>query len=411
MSTFDRWRGEAKAVGWLFGGDALGRVISQVGVVVTARVLGPSAFGSVAVGMAVFGIAAVLADAGVGEAGVRELTRRGDGEERFCREVAPLRLWLALPFVPVGLALVLVSDNPSVYGSGLLVAAVPLSVVISGRFLAARIGERFPEVARWTAVIAVGQWVGAVAGVLIDPGVGAAGIGIVLVLGLGATAAARGRPLRRPDGPTAREWLRRGRPFFVIAAAVALYSRGDRVVVAVVEGSAAAGGYAAAYNVVMVVAIAGASIHAAVLPRLIHESRTADPALWRPRVRKLASISVPLAVALALSAPWVIDALYGETYESAGSVLRVLSPLVVLYLLNPFLTATLVAQDRQRVVAKIALSNLAVAVVGYPVLTSVWGVRGTALASVSVETVGLLLALVVMSRSTGGSTGDRSVTA
>jgi O-antigen/teichoic acid export membrane protein len=411
MSTFDRWRGEAKAVGWLFGGDALGRLISQVGVVVTARVLGPSAFGSVAVGLAVFGIAAVLADAGIGEAGVQELTRRGDGEERFRREVAPLRLWLALPFMPVGLALVLASDNPPVYGSGVLIAAVPLSAIISGRFLAARVGERFPEVARWTAVIAVGVWAGAVAGVLVDPSVGAAGIGIVLVLGLGATAAARGRPLRRPDGPTAREWLRRGRPFFVIAAAVALYSRGDRVVVAVVEGSAAAGGYAAAYNVVMVVAIAGASIHAAVLPRLIHESRTADPALWRPRVRKLASISVPLAVALALSAPWVIDALYGETYESAGSVLRVLSPLVVLYLLNPFLTATLVAQDRQRVVAKIALSNLAVAVVGYPVLTSVWGVRGTALASVSVETVGLLLALVVMSRSTGGSTGDRSVTA
>jgi O-antigen/teichoic acid export membrane protein len=398
MSTFDRWKGEAKAVGWLFGGDALGRVISQIGVVVTARVLGPSAFGSVAVGMAVFGIAAVLADAGVGEAGVRELTRRGDGEERFRREVAPLRLWLALPFVPVGLALVLVSDNPSVYGSGLLVAAVPLSVVISGRFLAARIGERFPEVARWTAVIAVGQWVGAVAGVLIDPGVGAAGIGIVLVLGLGATAAARGRPWRRPDRSTAWGWLRRGRPFFVIAAAVALYSRGDRVVVAAVEGSAAAGGYAAAYNVVMVVAIAGASLHAAVLPRLIHESRTADTSLWIRRVRKLAAISVPLALALALSAPWVIDRLYGETYESAGSVLRVLSPLVVLYLLNPFLTATLVAQDRQRVVAKIALSNLAVAVVGYPALTSAWGVRGTAMASVTVETVGLLLALLVMSR-------------
>lgn len=57
------WREEAKAVGWLFGADVFALIVGQIAVVLTVRRISVAEYGSLSVGLAVFAIVIVVADA------------------------------------------------------------------------------------------------------------------------------------------------------------------------------------------------------------------------------------------------------------------------------------------------------------------------------------------------------------
>jgi len=206
-----------------------------------------------------------------------------------------------------------------------------------------------------------------------------------------AAAALAGQRVARVRWSTTRSWIRAGAPFLVAAGAIVAYTRGDRIVVAIIDGPQAAGDYSAAYNLIMIVAVAGAAVASAVLPRLLRESRHGLEQVWVRRAMLIVVALAPCVVVLWALAPWLISILYGPEYQSAGAVLRGLSPLALLYVLNPFLTSNLIAMRRQRRVAAIAVTNLCVAAIAYPLLVSRSGPVGAAWASVLIELVGMLL--------------------
>ncbi len=387
------WRLELRAVGWLFGADTVTRVVGQLAVVLTARLLAVNQYGALSVGFAVFSIALVFADGGVGDAAVQKLTRRQAGATIFCVEVQTLRILLGAPLFLAGLGLAAFAQQPVLASSGVMLAAVPLANIINGKSLYFRIQEKFPRAAIWTALLLLCQWLGALGGTLIHRTAMSAVLGVLALYASSAVLVIRRDGLRFSGRASWPKWLHEGRPFVVTASAVALYSRGDRIVVAVVVGSAAAGEYTAAYSLIMLVAIAGAAVHSAVLPRLLHESRHGSTTRWRRRAILIIGASFPAAAVVGLVAPVLIRVLYGNKYSGAAPVLEVLSPLVVLYLLNPFLSSCLIAAGRQTSLARIAVGNLLVSIVAYPVLTLAMGEVGTALASVLVELLGLSVTL------------------
>lgn len=393
------WSGEAKAVVWLLGGDVATRAASQVAIILTARMLGPSEYGTLAAGLAAFSLVTVLADLGVGDSAVQRLTRRLGGEETFWRNVAPVRLAISVPLLPGGLAIAMWSSNGSFRTMAVLLAVIPFASLLSSRVIAARISETFGAAAGWTALLGVSQAFGALGAaiVLARTGVSAA-IGIALALAFSGLVAARRLRWHRPEPQVALGWIRRGVPFAVTAGAVAFYTRADRIVVAAIVGAGAAGEYAAAYNVVMIAAIAGTALHAAILPRLLHENREGTVPKWGARVLAVACLTVPVAILLMMFSTRIMTALYGPNFSSSASVLRVLSPLVVLYIVNPFLASSLVAARRQRTLARIALVNASVAGATFPLLTSWFGTVGTAAASVSIELLSTTLVIHALRR-------------
>jgi O-antigen/teichoic acid export membrane protein len=169
-------------------------------------------------------------------------------------------------------------------------------------------------------------------------------------------------------------------------------------VVAAIRGSATAGDYVAAYNVVMLAAIAGAALHAAVLPRLLDEYRQGEAPRWPGRAAIVSALALPFMVLLGLFSSSIMTTLYGQTYSSAGSILRVLSPLAVLYIVNPFLASSLIAAGHQRALSQIAVLNAVVAVVSYPLATSSFGARGAAAASVGAEILSTVLVVRALRR-------------
>lgn len=399
-APFLGWWKEARAAGWLLGGDTAARVAGQVAIVISARLLGPEKYGELAVGLAALSICVVLCDFGLGDAAVLRFTDTATGGADFLREVAPLRLLLSLPLVPVGLLLVALPGSLSLNTAGVLISAAPLAVLMTNRVLFARVEQNFPVAAGWNSALVLSQWFGALFGVLVWRSSASAALGVVsgMLIATSPWWFRRG-PVKVTAHPRAR--LRAGLPFLITAGAVVLYSRGDRVVVALFTGASAAGAYTAAYNLVMTVAIAGAALHAAILPRLLREHRLGATASWPRRALKLALVAAPVSIALWFISPLVVEAAYGKGYAPAGEVLRILSPLVVLYLLNPFLSSCILAAGRQKTLAAVAVANLLLACTIYPLLTMSAGARGIAAASVIVEFLGTMLCIGVLVR------GDR----
>ena len=395
------WRSEVKAVGWLFGADTGARVVGQVAIIVTARVLGPEDYGSLAVAIAVFSIAVVFADGGVGDASVQKLSRRPAGARIFWSQVAPLRIYLSLLFLPAGLVLAALSSDITLRLSGIVLAAVPLAIIISNRILAARISEEFPTAAAWASALSLSQWIGALVGALLFAVTFSAVLGMVFLLFAAACIAFRPISARPPLRRQAKLWSISGLPFLMTAGTIALYTRGDRIVVGIIVGAGAAGTYSAAYSVIMVMLIAGAALHSAVLPRLLQEDKENASPRWHIRAGLLALVAIPSAVALWIIAPWLMTTVYGDSFADAGRVLRVLSPLVVFYLVNPFLTSCLVGARKQQSVAIVALANLGLAVLAYPLLTHAFGEIGTAWASVCIEVLGFGLTVLFLRRASG----------
>jgi len=367
--------------------------------VVTARALGVDDYGTLGVAVAVFSIVLVLADLGIGDAGVQRLTRRSGGAEEYRREVTPLRVWVGLPWVLVGAVVAALSQSSVVTACSILIMAVPLAVSVNDRALRSRVAERYAATAGWSAVLLTTQWLGGLLGALwLGNAIASAWSIAGLLLIAAALALGLGGALVLPSRMACVAWVKRGAPFLVTAGAVVVYTRGDRVVVALLDGVDAAGAYFAAYSLVMGFAVLGSALHTALLPRLLQEARQLSPDRWGRRSRILVVAGLIPALGLLLLGPGLASFVYGEDYKEAGIILQLLSPLVVLYLVNPFLATTLIAAGHQGWVSRVALANLALAVPLYPLLTIAVGVRGTAIASVLVEALGTSLLIVGLRR-------------
>lgn len=398
--TASSWKPELHAFAWLLGGDTLARIVGQLAIVATARLLGPEGYGAVAVALALFSIMLVLADFGVGDAAVREMTRVPGGVEGYRREVAPLRFWLASPWLIAGIAVATLGTNDLLRVSGVALAAVPFGVLVLGAAQSARIGQNFRLAAMWSAVLLLCLMFGTFGGAVAYRSAPAATMGLALALLLFALPSLRNARYGPVARETARGWMRRGLPYLVTAGAVSLYSRGDRVLLSVMAGAAAAGPYAAAYSVIMLAGLAGSAIHAALLPRLLLEFRGNANKNWLRRCLFVTGALIPLAVALDLAAPTIISVLYGNGYRDSVDLLRVLSPLVVLYVVNPMLSTCLIAAGSQTTVARIAVVNLIAAGALYPIGILAFGALGAAGASVAVECISGLSAAAALWKTT-----------
>lgn len=385
MKSVRPWSREAGAFGWLLGADVLARVGGQGAMLVTARVLGPRGFGIVAVSWALLSVLIVIADLGVGEAAIQRLTPLRGGRQTFHDTVAPLRMALGVPYSVAGVALLLATDSDLGRSCALTLLVTPLALLVGGQALADRIDGRFRSASGWSATLLLSQWAGAAAGAVVMGTPVGATLGYVVLVALTGAAAFVVSPLRRPR--LVPGWVPSGRPFLVTSAAVVLYSRGDRLLVGALLGAAAAGAYSAAYSVVMIAALAGGAAHSAVLPRLLGPETISVPVLLR-RCGVLALALLVPAAALAASAPTIVSVLYGGDFAAATDILRLLTPLVVLYVTNPLLSSLLIAQGRQHDLAAVAVLNLLLAAVAYPLAIRGWGVSGAAGASVLVEAFG-----------------------
>lgn len=399
-----RLRRNLTTLGVVLAFDSGSRVAAQICMVLTVRLLGPGEFGRFTVALTLFGLITLLADAGLGDSALQRLTTRPDPATAF--RVGPARRRVQTGLVVTGVTLVGTAAGAAsghlAWSTPILCLAVPAWILTTNRALELRAMERFRQSAAVTSTLNFALTASPLVGALvISNSIGAAA---ATSTGMWLLAAHRLRRVARPsDAYGLRDSLELGLPFLLTGLAVALYSRGDRLVLALLGDSTATGLYTAAYTVALAASLLGNAIQVMALPHALREHANRG-ATWIAVRRRLLLAWCPSLLVVGLTvwyAEPIVQLLYGTAFAGSAPLLIALSPLIPLYVMNPYLATLLVAARRETVVTRIAFMNLALASILFPIAVLTGGALYLAVASVVVEASGHTQMLIAVKRLLG----------
>lgn len=189
---------------------------------------------------------------------------------------------------------------------------------------------------------------------------------------------------------------------FASTAGVSLYTNTNTVVVGLVAGPSAAGFFAVADKVVRGLHGLLTPIARVAFPRLAYQM-SRDPAgayeLLRRLLRVQAWVSSLLTAVLFVSAPWIVNLLFGPEYAPATRVLQIMAPLLfIVAMSNVFGVQTMLPLGLQRQFSSLLLAAGMLNVVLILPLTAIMAHTGAAIALLVTETVVTLAMLLLLLR-------------
>jgi O-antigen/teichoic acid export membrane protein len=403
--------------GGVLGGAALlataqivSRAITMVFTLVVARLMSVGDFGAMNLALTLVVVFALLQDLGLSRTVVKEVARQPQDAAEWIGRLVTAKLLLALL---AALALPLLAAMAGYDGSLVLLLVVAATML--------------PGAAVWLLLENATQAVGAVR---LLAGITVFNAALQTALGLAAAVTSDGDPralvaamavsglvstallwrrLVRHVGPIRpsfdRVFVRRtivaSLPYLSVAFAVAALGRVELILLARLEGDAAAGVFAAAFKLFEAALFVLYAMQIAmnpVLARLVLGERAALERWLGWEFGLLAAGVVPLAVAAAWLATPLIALLYPPDYAEAGTVLAVLVAALPVVGLQVFTAGVLVLTDRRREVFLLNLAVLAAQVVIALLLIPPLGAPGAAVALACSQAVAALLGVALVRR-------------
>ncbi|MFN7951011.1 MAG: flippase [bacterium] len=186
--------------------------------------------------------------------------------------------------------------------------------------------------------------------------------------------------------PAAIAALARGLPTFAaLYVLVALFFKGDMILLSILRPREEVGIYTAGYrlfDVACLVPSTAASVVYPVLSRMRHVQAGSEARLTNDSLGALLVAVLPIVLVMSFGAPGIVSILYGAPFAATVPVLAILSWALVPYAADTLLGHAMLAADRQRDDVKLVgagvLANIAVNLVLIPL----WGPTGAAIASV-----------------------------
>lgn len=393
-------------IGAVLALDGGSRVAAQICMVITARLIGPGEFGRFTVALTLFGLITLFADAGMGDSALQRLTTRPDAAKAFRVGPARRRVQTGLIVTGVGLAGTTVgaASGHLPWGTPILCLAIPAWILTTNRALELRSLERFRQATAVTSTLNFALNAFPLIAVLVIPNSVAAAA--AASAGMWLLAARRLHRVTKPaDAGGLHDSLSRGLPFLLTGVAVALYTRGDRLVLAIIGDITTTGLYSAAYTIALGASLLGTAVQVVALPHALreHAVRGTTWTAVRRRILLAWGASVLVVGLTVLYAETIVQLLFGAAFVGAAPLLIALSPSIPMYVMNPYLSTLLVAARREGVVTRIAFTNLALASVLFPSAVLAGGALYLAMASVAVELSGHVQMLVSVKRLLTGS--------
>jgi len=369
----DRPRSVLTNTGYRLFADVASKVASLAFFVVMARELGDSRFGVFTFALTFVILATTLANFGQDVVLTREVARDRTRLNAYFANTVAIKVVLSTISlaVAIGVAVGAGIDRETLAALLLLGAAVTLELLMATCFASyqaferlefipvALISQRFVTAAVGIAALVQGAGVVAVSAIYLA----GAGLGFALALWFLVWKIARPRLEVEP-----RRWWPLMRASLAIGLAgvfaIVLF-RVDTAMLAAFEPKDVVGDYGAAYRLLEATLFVAWSVGAAVYPVFSRLTTTSVPpvGLVFQRGLKLAvALTLPLAAGgLVLAGP-LIRVLYGSSYGSAETALRLLTPAIALYPICYVTGYLLVSQDRQRVLTwvygLVALENI-----------------------------------------------------
>lgn len=375
----------------LLTGRAITVAVQFATLSLMGRALGPSDFGVVQLGIAVFTYVGLANDLGLTILGAREFARRSpDGESPG--DLLGTRIALTIvTLVPVGLVLALAPlSGPSRW----------VGIVLAGGFVISSINLRWLLLAdRRFRGIALADSLGAIAQLVVT---------IVFVVGTGNVVAAAAAVVAGPAvstiamipmvashrsvvprfGVRGLRVLHRAMPLGVATMATAVYYSLDTVLLAIFRDPEQVGFYSAAYRIVLTCLTVPFLVHSAALPLVSHLTRD-DPAKVPGLIRSISQnvllIAAPIAVGTTLCADVVIRIVYGPDFGPAAGPLRILIWSCVTVSANVPFAVLLLARRGDGAYMRITIAGAVANFAANLVMIPAFGILGAALTTLLSE--------------------------
>lgn len=175
----------------------------------------------------------------------------------------------------------------------------------------------------------------------------------------------------------------------------------DIFVLTALSSASSVGLFSAAFRVIQLVNVIPFTLSIPVFPvlsRLALESKHRVFAIYTRVVTIFILISLPIAMWLFIVGSELMVFIFGEAYQPAGKVLMVMGPMVVFLFLNGLYVHIFSALDKQGLFMKTVAMAVAVNIVLDIVLIPLWGILGAAVATLISEFVLYVTGAVLLSR-------------
>jgi O-antigen/teichoic acid export membrane protein len=385
------------------------RVLALVAFAVLARELGAGALGQIAFALAVVQLIQPVAALGLDRMTVRDVARRRGALGELWFDV------LALKLVVTAAALALAVGVVAVAGQGsrevAIVALLSVMGVSSVAVYSADAVFQALERGEWVALatlpmgvlnaaailvaVLAGGDVVAVAAAMAAAGLVSAAIAVVLVRRLAGRPPMRARP---------RGWpalARRATAFGVHEVLGQLIFRFDTVLLGLLAAAIAVGEYGAAFKLLEGSLFVAWALGTAVLPGLSALPPERLRGVYVGALKAALALVLPVAVTLAVLAEPVIELVYGDGFDGAEPLLRILAAALVLYAIGHIAGLVVLVRRGGRVTIAYTSAAAATHVVLCVVLIALFDATGAAAATLVTEGVIAVSAVVLAARVAG----------
>ena len=388
----------------LASGEVLARVAAFAATAVLARRLGPAGFGIVGFAAALCGYLALAVNAGLQEVGVREVARAPQRAGDLYSGVATVRLMLAAAaFLLLALVAWYLPKPPEVRWVVLLSGLSFFSLAVDPGWVLRGL-ERTTAVA--TGLVLAQVIYGASVFLLVHRPEQVTWVPALQFAGELAAAAllvnAIGQRVRPATGfADGIRVLKHAAPLALARVFRTIVVTFDVVLLGFLASSREVGLYSAAYRLTFLLMSIVASISAAYLPsyaRVVGEGIRPTRRLLETSLATGALIGAPLVIGVIVTAPALIQLLFGAAYVEAATALRLLTLSVALMFVYWVAANLLIVVHRLGTYAKIQGIAAAVNIALNLALIPRYGISGAAAATLASELTVVCTAFVVLRR-------------
>jgi len=382
--------------GLLTLGRMLGETCTFLFFVVLSRAFGQHGIGQYSLAIGLTGFFAVFADFGLYQLSIKEVGRRSSSLKDYYSRIFLLRLILSLtafgalllllPFLPfpreTKLVIVLIGAYQVIYK---MVSGLGAMLIGRGDGYLAGLLELCIKVITALAATAVLMAGGNLVAILATfPAITFAGLAIAYLM----VNAKHGNSGMVATWSSLKGTLLEAIPYALSLFLAQVSSRTDIVLLGFFLGAAAAGVYNVAYRAIFFLLFVTQCLGITLFPlasRLYLESRSELEVLYNRSINLIILIGLPAASGLWLTAPNLINLIFGGSFGESALVLRFLAGLLFLTSLSRIMGIFLMSCDRQLDMTKSQWIVASVNVLGNLALIPAFGIKGAATATLISE--------------------------
>jgi len=192
-------------------------------------------------------------------------------------------------------------------------------------------------------------------------------------------------------------FIKKSWPFTLSAVAASIYIRIDQLFIKVLLGSEQLGLYVVAVRFSEVWFFISSIVCASLLPAIFNSQKT-SPSIFLERSKKLYSLlfytSILICILIFITAPLIINTLYGAEYFGSIFLLRIYIWSIVGVFVNTALQQFLLVENKFKTILILNVLGMVISIILNYVFIPIWGSVGSAIANIFAYSLPVLILLM-----------------